>query len=139
MLDFIKKELTIDQPIETVWKAITDPKVVSEWFGSHAEYELKEGAIGYFEWTEECPGKYAMQISTIKRPNYFAWYWMYDPDVPFELEKATLVEWMLQSTISGKTHLTLIESGFREEHHRKMNINGWNQELADLSEWLDSN
>lgn len=91
-IDLIKKEVTFASPIEKVWAAITEPTQLSQWFGNHAVFELREGAMGYFEWTNICKGKYAMQIKSIRAPYYFAWYWMYDPDIKFELEKATLVE-----------------------------------------------
>lgn len=134
--NFIKRELVISQPIDKVWHAITDAEEVAKWFGSHAKFELLEGAEGYFEWQEECEGRFAMKIQTIKKPGYFAWHWMHEADVPFALEGATLVEWTLKSTVNGKTHLMLLESGFREQEHKKMNIQGWLQELADLEKFL---
>ena len=106
------------------------------WFGSGANFKLEEGAQGYFEWEVECEGRFAIKIHSIVKPTYFAWKWMYEADVPFEESKATLVEWTLKRTVNGKTHLLLFESGFREEEHRKMNIQGWLQELGDLQQYL---
>lgn len=137
-IDFIKKEMTLKQPIDKVWRAITEPTSVSKWFGSDAQYQLEKGAVGYFEWQNMCAGRYAMQIVDIKPQTYFAWRWMFDKDVAFDEAQSTLVEWTLKPTLSGKTHLILIESGFTEEHRRKMNIQGWNEELQDLAAFLQS-
>lgn len=134
--NFIKRELVLNQPIEKVWQAITDPVEVAKWFGSHAAFELAEGAEGYFEWQEECEGRFAMKIQSINKPGYFSWHWMHEADVPFSREGATFVEWTLKTTVTGKTHLMLLESGFREMAHKKMNIQGWIQELADLETFL---
>ncbi|XOV78315.1 MAG: SRPBCC domain-containing protein [Aestuariibacter sp.] len=135
-IDFIRKEMTLNHPIEKVWETITEPTSVAKWFGSNACYELQEGAQGYFEWQEHCAGRYAMQIVKIQPVSCFAWRWMYEKDVPFEQSQSTLVEWTLKPTVSGKTHLLLIESGFSDEHRRKMNVQGWNQELNDLRLYL---
>lgn len=136
MTNFIKSELLLKHPIEKVWKAITYPNEVAAWFGSSAQFELKEGAEGFFEWQEECEGRFAMKIKEIKEPTYFAWYWMYQPDVAFDLDIATLVEWTLTETPRRHTKLVLLESGFREEEHRQMNVKGWIQELGDLEQYL---
>lgn len=135
-IDFIKREMTFAQPVEKVWQAITQPQHIAQWFGDNAVFELKEGAEGYFEWKTMCEGKYAMKVVSVNPENYFAYMWMNDPDVPFEASGATLVEWTLKSTVSGKTHLVLIESGFKQQQHRKMNIQGWLQELGHLAEYL---
>lgn len=135
-IDFIKREITYNQPLETVWSAITDPKQIAKWFGDSAAFELKEGAEGYFEWQNECEGRFAMKVISVNPQNYFAYMWMNDPDVPFSASDATLVEWTLKPTVSGKTHLVLIESGFKQNQHRKMNIQGWRQELGHLHKFL---
>lgn len=135
-IDFIKREITFNQPLEKVWHAITTPKEIAKWFGDCAEFELKEGAEGFFEWHDECEGRFAMKVISVNPQNYFAYMWMNDPDVPFDASEATLVEWTLKPTVSGKTHLVLIESGFKQGQHRKMNIQGWRQELGHLSEFL---
>lgn len=135
-IDFIKRELTFNQPIEKVWDAITQPDQIANWFGDTAIFELQEGAEGYFEWRTMCEGKYAMKVISVNPMNYFAYMWMNDPDVPFEASDATLVEWTLNRTVNGKTHLVLIESGFKQKQHRKMNIQGWHQELLHLLEYL---
>jgi uncharacterized protein YndB with AHSA1/START domain len=137
-IDFIKKEMTLNHKIETVWKFITDPDCVGQWFGSCAHYELQEGAQGYFEWQEKCAGKYAMKIIKINPMSQFAWRWMFEKNVPFKQSQSTLVEWTLKPTVSGKTHLLLIESGFSDEHKRKLNIQGWHQELNNLCKILDA-
>lgn len=137
-LDSIVRVVNFTAPIEQVWKAITTPKEVQLWFGSAASFELIPGALGYFEWEEECEGRFAIRIETITPPNYFAWRWMFQQDAVFDEATSTLVEWSLISTSNGGTQLTLTESGFLEAKHKQSNVQGWEQELADLASYINS-
>ncbi|GAB3032416.1 SRPBCC domain-containing protein [Bowmanella dokdonensis] len=131
-IDSISRQLEFNQSIEQVWQAISDPAKVSQWFGSRADYQLAEGSEGWFEWPEEvCSGRFAMRIERVEPNRFLAWRWMQDKDVPFAAEQSTLVEWSLEQT-DGGTRLTLKESGFLNHHQRKMNVQGWHQELNDL-------
>lgn len=134
-LDSIERTLKLRQPIAKVWRAITDENLIKQWFGSDCKFEYREGGEGYFEWEEECEGKFAMQIVTIQEPHYFAWRWMLKENEPFNLESSTLVEWRLTSDDQG-TVLSLVESGFVDAKHVEMNNQGWDQELADLQTFL---
>ena len=135
-IDPIVRELNFTTPIEQVWQAITDPQAVAQWFGSSAEFELIEGSLGYFAWQQECEGKFAMRIETISPPRYFVWRWMAKQDVPFDPSSSTLVQWQLSSTEAKGTKLVLTESGFIQAKQRKMNEQGWTEELDDLTRYL---
>jgi uncharacterized protein YndB with AHSA1/START domain len=135
-IDTITRELIFNKPIDRVWQAISSSEEVALWFGSSASFELIEGSLGYFEWEEECEGRFAIRIESIKEPHYFAWRWMHNQDVRFDEEVATLVEWQLTSLDEGKTKLVLTESGFAELKHRSQNVDGWTQELDDLERYL---
>ena len=134
-LDKIERTLLLKQPILKVWQAITEPDQIRLWFGSDCQFELEIGALGFFEWEEECEGKFAMQIVSVRPPEYFAWRWMLKENVPFAHNNSTLVEWYLKSTEQG-TRLTLTESGFANAKHVEMNNQGWDQELDDLQQFL---
>ncbi|MEP1449163.1 MAG: SRPBCC domain-containing protein [Paraglaciecola sp.] len=137
-IDAIVREVVFNAPIEKVWHAITRPEEIQKWFGSAASFELKQGEHGYFEWEQECEGRFAMRIETITPPRYFAWRWMFQQDAVFDEATSTLVEWTLTSTKSGGTHLSLIESGFLQSTHKQANVKGWDQELGDLQQYVDS-
>ena len=135
-IDSIIKEVTFEAPIEQVWKAITDPTEIQQWFGSAASFVLEQGELGYFEWEEECEGRFAIRIETITAPSYFAWRWMFQQDTVFDEATSTLVEWSLTPTQSGGTLLVLTESGFLQVKHKQANTEGWQQELADLQSYI---
>ncbi|WP_102796066.1 SRPBCC domain-containing protein [Bowmanella denitrificans] len=137
-IDSINRELTLNAPIERVWAAISDPAQVANWFGSKAEFQLLVGSEGWFEWPPEiCEGRYAMRVEQVDAPVYFAWRWMAEQDVPFDEKQSTLVEWWLQTSENG-TLLKLKESGFLTLKQQQMNVQGWQQELAELEAFLFS-
>ncbi|MDC8831479.1 SRPBCC domain-containing protein [Alteromonas gilva] len=134
-IDAITRTLEFPLPVERVWHAVTEPAEVVKWFGSHATYELKEGAAGFFEWENECAGKIAMKIETIRPFSYFAWRWMQEPEQAFNHATSTLVEWQLTKTTTG-TRLTMTESGFAALKQQQLNTQGWQIELSDLQQYL---
>lgn len=136
-IDNIVRVLEFKQPILRVWQAISDPKELSIWFGSNAQFDLIEGSQGYFEWQKECEGRFSIKLITINAPHYFSWRWMLKKDTPFSLTSSTLVEWKLEEIPQG-TKLTLMESGFASAKHHQMNNEGWQQELSDLTSFLSS-
>ncbi|NVK57218.1 MAG: SRPBCC domain-containing protein [Alteromonadaceae bacterium] len=134
-IDAITRILEFSHPVERVWQAITDPTEVANWFGSDASYELQEGAIGYFEWENECVGKISMKIENIQPYSYFAWRWMQEPGQPYDDDTSTLVEWHLEPTQTG-TRLTMTESGFAALKQQQLNVKGWQLELHDLYQYV---
>lgn len=132
----INQLITINAPIKTVWDAITDPTQLSLWFGQSAEFELTPGSVGWFGWSDH--GKFAMQIEAVSEPTYFAWRWMAAKEVAFNKAESTLVEWHLKSITSAKTEISLRESGFLKPQSRADNVQGWNQELEHLEQYLNA-
>ncbi|HET7855375.1 MAG TPA: SRPBCC domain-containing protein [Gaiellaceae bacterium] len=43
-LDRIERQMTFEVPREDVWAAITEPELLSRWFGTSAELDLRRGA-----------------------------------------------------------------------------------------------
>ncbi|MGJ8664639.1 MAG: SRPBCC domain-containing protein [Marinicella sp.] len=132
----INRQLNIKAPIGKVWKAITDPSQLSQWFGQAAEFELTIGAVGWFGWDDY--GKFAIQIEAIDEPSHFAWRWMAEKEVSFKAEESTLVEWWLEVINPSETKLTLRESGFLTAQSRSDNEHGWTEELGHLEQHLKS-
>ena len=130
----IERSLLIEQPIEKVWQAITEPSQVNQWFGDVAEYELREGAHGWFGW--EAHGRFAMRIERVEPMTAFAWRWMADRDVTFDEAQSTLVEWRLEALSATSTRLWVRESGFKTPESRQENVGGWTEELGHLSAHL---
>lgn len=126
----IEKTIEFSAPIERIWRAITDPDEVSQWFGQRAEIELSPGAEGAFEWDEH--GRFAMRVEVVDPPNRLVWSWVHEPNVAFDDAPSTRVEWTLTRRADGGTTLVVLESGFRTDLHHRQNTEGWDSELGEL-------
>ena len=135
--DRIEKQVTLRAPVSRVWKALTDAKEFSRWFGVKlaGEFEagkairgvwdarMDEGAImeaqkraGLRPTKIRMPGPDAVfcTVDRIEPESYFSFRWIpygIDAEADPENEPTTLVEFRLQQAPEG-TLLTIVESGF---------------------------
>jgi uncharacterized protein YndB with AHSA1/START domain len=42
----IECEILIDAPIEVVWRTITEPTLIEQWFSDGADFDVRSGALG---------------------------------------------------------------------------------------------
>ena len=136
----IERTLELKQSPEQVWRAITDPSELQQWFPDSAEIDLRAGGEGWFTWTE---GRFRIRVETVDPPRYLAWRWGWEPVEGGPENEAKqdgdsqLVEWTLTPRADGGTTLFLRESGFRRAEQRAENDQGWTSELAELVAYLD--
>ena len=101
-----------------VWRALTDPALLTEWLLPVVELKLEPGAAFAFK-TQPYPGWDGtvncriLEIEAHKKLSY-AW-------VVGDMELDTVVTFTLTPTASG-THLSLVQSGFKPE--QKQNFGG---------------
>ena len=132
----VEKVVDFAVDIGRVWTAITDPDELARWFGNEAEVDLRPGGDAFMTW--ENHGRYAIRIEEVDAPSRLVWSWVHEPGVAFEDAPATRVEWTLTPTANGGTSLHLRETGFRTDLHQGQNDEGWDAELGELKELLDS-
>jgi len=132
--DSLSFELELNHEPEKVWRAITDPKLLSEWLLPVVELQLEPGAAfklktqPYPPWdgTVDCK---VLEIETHKKLSY-TW-------VVGDMGLDTVVTFTLTPTASG-THLSLVQSGFKPE--QKQNFGGarygWKMMSGKLVELL---
>jgi uncharacterized protein YndB with AHSA1/START domain len=136
--DTIEREMVLRAPVERVWAALTDPAELIKWFGDGAEIDLRPGGSAVFHFGDErCPAI----VATVEPLRRFAYYWMPGPsDGAQELgpDGRTLVDFTLEP-VDGGTRLRMVESGFAalaNPSAQADNIEGWNEELAELAAHL---
>ncbi|MBX3128257.1 MAG: SRPBCC domain-containing protein [Polyangiaceae bacterium] len=129
--DSISFEFDLQHSPEKVWRALTDPVLLSEWLLPVVELELEPGAAFTFTAPPQpgWDGVVNCQLREIEPHSKLSWAW-----VVGELD--TVVTFTLTPTTSG-THLSLVQSGFKPE--QKQNFGGarygWRmmgQKLVDL-------
>lgn len=121
----IRKSIVIDASPEVIFKAITDPTELTQWFPEQAILESKVGGKMKFSFYKEksemdhSRSADASPEGTVKEfiPNKKLSYTWQHKDVPEFPE--TVVTWELKEIGANKTRVELIHSGFTGKEERK--------------------
>lgn len=132
----VSLELELSHAPEKVWRAITDPALLTEWLLPVVELELAPGAAFMFK-TQPYPGWDGtvscrfLEVDAHRRLSY-AW-------VVGDMEIDTVVTFTLTPTASG-THLSLVQSGFKPAQKQELGgaRYGWKMMTGKLVELLAS-
>jgi len=140
--DRIEKRILLRAPRSRVWRALTDSKEFGAWFRTAFAEPFRPGARAKGRVTYPGYEHLVWQAMVVKMEHEclfsFNWHpYAVDPNVDYQTEKPTLVEFRLEATKSG-TLLVLIESGFaalpadrRLEAFRR-NEGGWTQQMKNI-------
>ena len=139
--DRIEEQVVLDAPRARVWRALTNPKELGEWFGVNlAGATIAPGShvTGHIT----IPGYehviFDATIDEMVAERRFAWRWhpnAIDPAVDYSAEPRTLVTFTLDDAPNGGTLLRVVESGFdalpasRRTAAFTGNSNGWRGQL----------
>jgi uncharacterized protein YndB with AHSA1/START domain len=131
----VVKTLILAAAPARVWKALTDPAELVQWFpDERADIEAEPGKEGHWVWKNH--GSYAVRFDLVDAPHRLVWSWARDPDVSLGETVITTVEFKLEPNEDGGTTLSVRESGFVREQDRAGNDSGWDKELGELIEHL---
>jgi uncharacterized protein YndB with AHSA1/START domain len=135
----VTRTLHIAAHRSAVWAAITEPELISEWFGDTAELDLRLGGTGAMGWNEW--GTFRLIVEEIDEPNAFAFRWARVKDVDPRKGNSTLVRFTLAEK-DGGTQLTVLETGWEDYEGdvaagMKENTAGWLEELDELVAFLE--
>ena len=129
-VDAIERTLELSASPERVWKALTDPQELAAWFPDEAEVDVRANGGGWWRWEKH--GRFAVRFEIVEAPRRLVWSWSHEPGKAIDEVPTTRVEWTLTPRAGGGTTLTVRESGFLTEKHRKENTEGWEHELGEL-------
>lgn len=142
--DRITRQIELTAPRARVWKALTDHREFSAWFGVDLEGPFTAGQTTRGQ--INIPGyehiRLEATVQKIQPEDYFSYTWhpyAVDPNVDYSAEPSTLVEFFLEDR-GERTLLTVVESGFANlpDHRRdeafRMNDHGWAEQLKSIEE-----
>ena len=136
-LDAIERTVELDHPIDRVWRAVTEPSELAQWFPNEsATLDVRPGGTGELVW--DIDGKEfrtGVEVHEVVEPVRFVWSWGHEPTNT--TDPVTTVEFLLSAREDGGTTLLVRESGFLDEKHRSGNTEGWAEETAELVAYLD--
>lgn len=140
--DRIEKKVVLRAPRARVWRALTDAREFSEWFGVtlRGQFEPGKQITGPVTY----PGYEHLTMTTwverMEPERLFSFRWhpaAIDPKVDYSNEPTTLVEFRLEDAPGG-TLLTVTESGFqglpaaRQGFAHEANSSGWEEQLRNI-------
>ncbi len=145
--DQMEKQIELKAPLSRVWRALTDYREFSEWFGVKLEKPFLPGQTSQGQIT--VPGyehiRMEIEVQKMEEEKLFSYTWhpyAVDPGVDYSQEPSTLVEFRLEQTAGG-TLLTVRESGFgklpaaRRDEAFRMNDRGWSQQMKDIQSHVE--
>lgn len=116
--DAISFEVDLPQPPSKVWRALTDPELLTEWLLPVTGFKPVVGQAFTFQ-TQPFPGwdgKVACRIREVDALKSISYNW-----VVGDMVLNTIVTFTLTPTAGG-THLTVVQSGFKPD--QKQNFGG---------------
>jgi uncharacterized protein YndB with AHSA1/START domain len=140
----IEKHIDLKAPLSRVWKAITNYKEFGQWFGVKLEEPFVVGRTvsGKLTYAGYEHMQWAVDVKKMEPERYFSFTWhpyAMDDTVDYSKETPTLVEFTLEATSSGGTHLVVTESGFeklpanRRLEAFRMDEEGWIEQLENIA------
>lgn len=142
--DHIEREILIEAPREVVWRVLTEPEQIVQWFCDDAQLEVYKGGAGVFTWTTSAtsrPTTANLRIVHLERPLRFAFRWAF-PDGEEPTDANSIFVEFTMADEGEHTRLHLLERGmqrvewaedakrrFVDEHER-----GWNVILERLQQ-----
>jgi uncharacterized protein YndB with AHSA1/START domain len=138
--DRIERTISVAQPPEKVWAAITTAEGLGTWFGHKATVDLRVGGLAQVTWDGE--GSHELRIERLEPPRVLGWTWGIF-GLPEDDPRRTYVEFTLEPDASG-TRLTVVETGFAQlpsDLHSgayPANAEGWQRELDELVGYLNA-
>jgi len=145
--DRIEKQIELKATPARVWRALTDYREFSEWFGVNLEKPFVPGHTSHGQITISGYEHIRMEVEVqaMQREKLFSYTWhpyAIEPGVDYSKEPPTLVEFHLEKTADG-TLLTVTESGFskipaeRRSEAFRMNDRGWAQQIKDIQSHVE--
>jgi uncharacterized protein YndB with AHSA1/START domain len=141
--DRIEQEIVIEAPVDVVWRVVTQPAYIEQWFSDSAEFDLRPGAEGLMTWEDKAtksPTTVRLTIESVDELRYFAFRWNYPDDEQAVDGNSLLVEFTL-SPEGSSTRLRLVESGFNsltwsdaeKQRYLEDHTQGWTVHLGRLA------
>jgi uncharacterized protein YndB with AHSA1/START domain len=104
----IDREVLIEAPVEVVWRTITEPDQITQWFADRAELEAKPGAQGYLGFGDQGG---PILVEAVDPPTHFAFRWNHRAGEEAVPGNSMLVEFTLTPEGDERTRVRVVESG----------------------------
>jgi uncharacterized protein YndB with AHSA1/START domain len=140
----VRRTIHIGAPLAKVWSAVTEPTLISRWFGQADFDGSAAGAQGTLSWDDY--GSIPVRIEAVDAPRSITYRWSNDDalgKLPAEVDdrNSTVFTFTLEPDAGG-TRLSVVETGFENTSDPSANLEshrgGWDSELDELVDLLES-
>jgi uncharacterized protein YndB with AHSA1/START domain len=104
----IDREVLIAAPVDVVWRTITEPDQISQWFADKVELVVEPGAHGYMEFGDQGG---PVVVETVDPPTRFSFRWNHPRGEEPVTGNSMLVEFTLTPEDAERTRLRVTETG----------------------------
>jgi uncharacterized protein YndB with AHSA1/START domain len=134
----IEREVVIEAPVDVVWRTITEPDRITQWFAERVELVLEPGGHGYLAFDEHHGGP--IVVEAVDPPTRFSFRWNHPVGTQPVPGNSVLVEFTLTATGPERTLLRVVESGHellawtepQKERYAQDHNGGWAGYLSRL-------
>jgi uncharacterized protein YndB with AHSA1/START domain len=107
----IESEVEIDAPVEVVWRTITEPEQIAQWFAERVELDAVPGGRGYLVFEREGAEHIApLVVEAVEAPERFSFRWCHPEGETPAAGNSTLVEFTLEGLAGERTRLRVTET-----------------------------
>jgi uncharacterized protein YndB with AHSA1/START domain len=126
----IEREVMIDAPVEVVWRTITEPDQISQWFADRVELEVQPGGHGFMAFGDQGG---PVVVEAVVPPTHFSFRWNHPAGEEPVAGNSILVEFTLAPDGAERTRLRVVESGLEplswpdaeKERYAEEHNGGW--------------
>jgi uncharacterized protein YndB with AHSA1/START domain len=137
----IERDVLIEAPAEVVWRIITEPDQMSQWFADRVELVVEPGAHGYMQFGDQGG---PVVVETVDPPTRFSFRWNYPHGEEPVTGNSMLVEFTLTPEGRERTRLRVSESGHEllawpaaeKQRYADEHWDGWAEYLDRLARTL---
>ena len=104
----IEREVVIEAPAEVVWRTITEPDQISQWFADRVDLVVEPGAHGYLQFGDQGG---PVVVEAVDPPRRFSFRWNHPAGEDPVTGNSMLVEFTLTPEGGERTRLRVTESG----------------------------
>jgi len=138
----IEREIVVEAPVEVVWRTVTEPDQIRQWFADRVDLDATPGGRGSFAFDNPGgePHAYPLVVERVEAPNLFAFRWAHPHGEEPAPGNSLLVEFQLAEDGRDRTRLRVVETGLErvgwadddQRRYAEEHVDGWTTHLDRL-------